>query len=182
MAKHLRITLCSNCEVLGCEPEHVEEILKAGTDCCYDLTGRLPESDGCFRNWHGNGPYANGRCVSIPDGYLSTGLGDIACEIQEAMDNAKAAAAERDAKYALQELDIGCVVTYNQADILGEKVIRDAESKLKQRKLCLHDDGSELVVCWMYAANGDLLFEPAATAEQPAFCPVQEEWCSETDF
>jgi len=34
----------------------------------------------------------------------------------------------------------------------------------------------------MYAANGDLLSEPAAAAEQPEFCPVQEELCSETDF
>lgn len=182
MANHLRITLCSNHEVLDCDPEHVEEILKAGTDCCYDLTGRLPESDGYFHNWHGGGRYANGRIVSIPHGYWSTGLGEIAYKIQEAMDNAKAAAAERDAKHALRDLEIGCTISYDQADILGEKLIRDAEESLDKQHLCLHDDGSGLVVSWKYAANGDLLYEPTAAAEQPAFCPVQEEFCSETDF
>lgn len=82
----------------------------------------------------------------------------------------------------LDNLKAEDVFTYEDAEEFDDRSWSDLQSKLNSESLKLHDIGGQYVICWMYAANGDLLFEPAAAAEQPEFCPAQEELCSETDF
>lgn len=168
MANHINITLCTNHEVLDCEPELVQEIYDAGAEKCLQLLGRRPECNDTFQDWQGNGRHTNGvQLVSLPAGFVHTSLGDVACEIKDAMYAARDAAIEREARSAVQDLELGSLVSYDNADVLGEQVIRDLQEKLRSQSLGFHDDGCGLRVCWIWAKNGDRLDEPSSDWEQP---------------
>lgn len=168
MANHINITLCTNHEVLDVDPDLVQEIYDAGAEKCFQLLGRRPDSNDTFSDWQGNGRHTNGvQLVSIPPGFVHTSLGEVACEIKDAMYAARDAAIEREARNAVKDPELGSCISYNNADILGEQVIRDLEEKLMQRSLCLYDDGSGLWVCWKWATDGELLDEPCYDIEQP---------------
>lgn len=83
-------TLCSNGQYqLTQDADRMREVVDAGADKCFELTGDLPEEyDSHFRNWHGGRhDQFRARCgfVSIPSEFRDTGLFDIAMEINDAM-------------------------------------------------------------------------------------------------